>query len=310
MISEAGLVEARPGSSAVRTAVDVCVCTFQRPMLAECLRAILAQAADADLRLIVADNAETPEARARVAEIARQTSVPVIYLHAPARNIAIARNACLDAAQAEWIAFLDDDETAAPGWLAALLAEARSGGWDAVLGPVEAIYPQGAPAWMKAGRFHSTGPVWVGGEIRTGYTGNVLIRRATVERLGLRFRPEFGRTGGEDLDFFYRFRDGGGRIGFAPDAVAAEPVPEARARLSWLIRRRFRAGQSHGSRLLAQGARPLVQAPVAAAKAGICALGAAASALAAERRNRFLTRAALHAGVVARLCGWREIESY
>ena len=31
---------------------------------------------------------------------------------------------------------------------------------DAVLRPVNAVYDDGAPGWMKRGDFHSTQPVW------------------------------------------------------------------------------------------------------------------------------------------------------
>src|SRR5207244_3041165 len=117
------------------------------------------------------------------------------------------------------LAFIDDDETATPGWIAALLDEAEQG-WDAVLGPVKAVYGPDAPAWMAATDFHSTAPVRIGGDILKGYAGNVLLRRATVERLGLRFDLALGRQGGEDDDFFYRLTDAGGRIGYAPDALA------------------------------------------------------------------------------------------
>jgi succinoglycan biosynthesis protein ExoM len=173
---------------------------------------------------------------------------------------------------------------------------------------VDAVYPPDAPRWMRDGGFHSTRPVFVGGEIRTGYTGNVLLRRNLVETLSLRFRNEFGRTGGEDLDFFYRLRDGGGRIGFASKALAVEDVPVGRVSLAWLLRRNFRAGQSHGTRLR-QAGRGL-QLPLALVKAIACGGGALISAPAPARRNRMLTRGALHIGVVARLAGLREIESY
>lgn len=288
--------------------VDVCVCTYRRPMLRECLDAILAQETDVPFRLIVADNDEEPTAR-EVVEAAGSGPREVVYVHAPARNISIARNACLAAARGEWVAFIDDDELPTPGWLTALVAEAKKGRWDAVLGPVEARYPKNAPGWMARGGFHSTRPVWVKGEIQTGYTGNVLLRRAAVERLHLRFAEEFGRTGGEDLDFFYRLRDWGGRIGFAPQAIAYERVESGRASLKWLMRRNFRAGQSHGSRLVSSGKRGR-SLPLAAAKAAVCGVGAVLTAPLPARRNRFLTRAALHAGVVARLTGRREIQSY
>lgn len=297
------------------TAVDVCVCTYRRPAVAETLVSLARQALPpgVKMRIVVADNDEQPEARERVLGAAAAHGLDVAYVHAPARNISLARNACLDAAGAPFLAFIDDDETATEGWLAALLAEMQAGGWDAVLGPVKAVYPPEAPDWLAAGDFHSTGPAPVGGRILKGYAGNVMIRRETVQRLGLRFDLALGRQGGEDDDFFYRMTDAGGRIGFAPDALAYEPVPTQRASLKWLLKRSFRTGQTHGSRLRSRagrGAARLVQTGVAAAKGGVCLAGAAASAFSPARRSRWLVRGALHAGVVARLAGWRELELY
>ena len=132
------------------TSVDVGVCTFRRPAVAETLASLARQALPdgVRLRVIVADNDETPSAEALVRRTAAEHGLDLAYAHAPARNICIARNACLDAARADWFAFIDDDEIATPGWLAALLAEAERGGWDAVLGPVKAVYGAGAPDWI------------------------------------------------------------------------------------------------------------------------------------------------------------------
>lgn len=291
--------------------VEVCVCTFHRPEVVETLRSIAAQTL-APRRIIVVDNAVEPEAADRVAAAARDLGVAISYVHAPARNISLARNAALDAATAEWIAFLDDDETAAPGWLDALLAKGRAEGLDAVLGPVDAVYGPEAPAWQKAMDLHSTRPVVSGGEIRKGYAGNVLLRRASIEFRGLRFDLALGRTGGEDDCFFHALTDSGGRIGFAQDALAWEPVPQGRTRLSWLLRRSFRGGQTHGTRLASGrgGGGRLAQAALAAAKAAACLVAMTASLGSPARRGGWLLRAALHLGVVARLAGRRELELY
>lgn len=294
--------------------VDVGVCTFRRIAISETLASLGRQVlpADVSLRVIVADNDETAEAEPRIRAAAEAAGVALAYVHAPARNISLARNACLDAARADWLAFIDDDETATPGWLAALLAEAREGRWDAVLGPVKAVYGPETPGWIAAGDFHSTAPVEVEGRILKGYAGNVLIRRATVESQGLRFDLARGRQGGEDDDFFYRLTDAGGRIGFAPDALAYEPVPAGRASLQWLLKRSFRTGQTHGARLESRfrGPARLAQMGVAGAKSGACLAGAAASALSPTARSRWLVRGALHAGAVARLAGVKELQLY
>lgn len=296
-------------------AIDICVCTYRR----ESVEATLESLARLDgmdgrrWRVIVADNDETPSSEARVRAAARRLGLPLEYRHAPARNISIARNACLDACQADWIAFIDDDETASPGWLSHLLDEARSGGWDAVLGPTRAIYDDSAPSWMRLGDFHSIAPVLLPQGIETGYTCNVLIRRSLVESAGLRFDRRFGRSGGEDLDFFYRLRDADGRIGFAPDAWTEEPVPEWRARLGWLLSRQFRSGQSHGTRLLRTRSgflRRAAEGLIASAKLLYCVAAAVVTAPRPHRRYQYITRGALHLGVVARVAGVREVNLY
>jgi succinoglycan biosynthesis protein ExoM len=296
------------------TRVDVGVCTYRRAAVSETLASLGRQQLPPGIamRVIVADNDVEPEARERVLAAAEAHGVDVQYVHAPSRNISLARNACLDAMDGDALAFLDDDETAAPGWLAALIAEAEHGGWDAVLGPVQAVYSPDAPAWLAQGDFHSTAPVEVAGRILKGYAGNVLIRRSAVADRGLRFDLALGRQGGEDDDFFYRLTDAGGRIGFAPVALAFEPVPPGRASLRWLLRRSFRTGQTHGARLAqrCRGPGVVAQIGVAGLKSGVCLAGAAAAALSPSRRNRWMVRGAMHAGVVARLAGLRELEMY
>ncbi|RIJ43461.1 glycosyltransferase, partial [Maribellus luteus] len=56
-------------------------------------------------------------------------------LHEPEPGVANARNAALAVAKGAMIAFLDDDEEAPPGWLAALIAAQARLGADAVFGP-------------------------------------------------------------------------------------------------------------------------------------------------------------------------------
>lgn len=291
--------------------IDLCICSYKRPELLETLIAVARQTGIApdEIRVIVADNTAEAWSRTLVERASAQLPLNLEYAHAPADNISIARNACLDRAKAPWIAFIDDDEIPAPEWLGHLLAEAARGDWDAVLGPVKAVYPDDAPAWVRKGDFHSTYPVQKHGAIRTAYTGNVLFRRDLVEKNNLRFRVDLGKTGGEDEDFFYRLFDAGGRIGFAPEAIVYERVPIARASMNWLLRRNFRAGQSHGSRL-EQRKNRMGEVALASAKAAICGAGAIVWSFHAVRRNRYLTRAALHAGVVVRLSGWGVIELY
>lgn len=294
--------------------IDIAVCTFRRPALVETLRSLaeITVPANAVIRIIVADNDIEPSARPHVEALRPEIPFDVTYVHCPASNISLARNACLDNSAGDFLAFIDDDETASKEWLAALLEAARTTGADAVLGPVRAAYETSAPAWMRRGDFHSTRPVWVGGEIRTGYTCNVLLKLGAPAVTGRRFRLALGKSGGEDTDFFAAMHEAGGTIAFASEAWIHEPVPENRASLSWLSKRRFRSGQTHG-RLLAEKStrsRQPWNLVVASAKSAYCALAAVLCLPSPVHRHRFALRAIMHAGVVSGLLGHEELQQY
>ncbi len=289
------------------TSIDICICTFRRSFLAQTLGSIAQLArGDHSIRVIIADNDAVPSAQGLVDGIQAQFPFPITYVHAPAANICIARNACLDQADADFVAFVDDDEVVTPGWLGALVAKAEATGAAAVLGPVRAIYGAEAPRWMVDGDFHSTRPVFVGGMIRTGYTCNVLIAwRAPYK--GLRFDLALGKSGGEDTAFFYQLTALGGTIAYAEDALVDEPVPADRASMGWLVRRRLRFGQTHG--MLQAGSRVKALA-VVASKIGYCGAMTALTAFSPVLRRRNWLRAVLHIGVAGGILGVRQAAHY
>lgn len=280
--------------------IDLCICTFRRPHVADTLRSVEAvrRPEGVCLRVIVIDNDDTPSARARVAEAAAAMSLPVRYVHAPGANISIARNAGLDAAEAEWVAFLDDDEIAAPGWLAALVACQRATGADGIFGHSRAVYGPNAPEWIVRGDFHSQIAAPRNGVVETGHTCNALLRWAGTRWAGERFEIARGRSGGEDTEFFFRLRRLGARYAIADDAIVTEDVPASRLTLGWLLRRRFRIGQSYAASAKGGAARARLFA-LAAVKAGYCGLRALLAAPDAERRAFWLMRGTMHAGVCA-----------
>lgn len=297
-----------------RKQIDIAVCTFRRPELAETLHslALITVPADVDIRVIVADNDTTRSAEALVNQMRPTMPFEILYVHCPASNISIARNACLDSSTGHYLAFVDDDETVSRTWLLQLLDTALATGADVVLGPVRAEYALSAPNWMRRGDFHSTRPVWVDGEIRTGYTCNVLLDMTRPVLFGRRFNLALGRTGGEDTEFFRHMHAAGGRLAYAPDALVFETVPEKRARLAWLAKRRFRAGQTHG-RLLSEPRQPtrqIVEIARALAKSCYCAAAGLLLLGSPIARSRYALRAIMHAGVVSGLLGVRELQQY
>lgn len=294
--------------------IDIGVCTFQRPALREVLTSLFAITIPNGMRIrvIVADNDSQPSAKPLVDELRVSSPHEICYVHCPKANISIARNACLGNNRAAYLAFIDDDEIASTDWLIELYSTLRETGADAVLGPVRAVYNRNAPDWLRQGDFHSTFPVWVQGEIRTGYTCNVILNMRSPQIAQRRFDLALGQSGGEDTQFFTSVTDNGGRIAFAPAAVLEEPVPAHRASFKWLFKRRFRFGQTHG-RIAAEkhsGARRWIEAVLAASKVGYCCFCCLMMMLSAVNRNRYALRAALHAGAVSGIFGVREIRQY
>ncbi|MGL4238048.1 glycosyltransferase [Tabrizicola sp.] len=297
--------------------VTIGVCTFRRPILDRTLASLATQRLGPTHRgcIVVADNDDEPSARSRVEKARGAQTMPLHYIHAPARNISLARNALLDQARAQgasYLAMIDDDEAASPDWAQALITEITASGADAVLGPVLASYRPQAPRWLHQGRPHDVRPVIQrDGRILTGYAGNVILRLDSPLLRDRRFDLSFGQTGGEDDAFLRGLVRDGGRIGQAPAAIAHEEIPESRETLRYLLRRSFRAGQTHGriNSPIGLAARGVMFAK-AAAKVCVLAGSAGLSAFSPPRLARSLIRAALHAGVCSQLAGGKVLELY
>jgi len=275
-------------------AVTIGVCTFRRPELFDALRSLeaLEGASAHSLRVVVVDNDESDAVRASVEEFAETFPFPLRYVHAPAKNISIARNAVLDAVETPWLLFMDDDEIADPDWLTRIMADAPS--HDAIIGACEAVYDPSMPDWLAACDFHSNR---ITGRVENAYTSNALLRMDFVRDHDLRFRLELGKTGGEDTIFFHELVRAGGRMAYRPDAIVREPVTPARASMDWVKTRMVRAGQTHGlvTREFAPSAyRTLLF--TAGAKALFCALMSVATLPGSDASRRWWARAHLHTG--------------
>ncbi|HMD32223.1 MAG TPA: glycosyltransferase [Candidatus Acidoferrales bacterium] len=227
--------------------VGVCVPTFKRPYLLRQLLEGLAvltfhRAPQPEIVVIVVDN----DAERSAEEVCRSVAVPweMKYVAEPRRGIAQARNrAVRAAADADFIAFIDDDEIPAPGWLDELLSTQAAYAADVVCGPVVPRYAAGVPEWVKTGGFFDR-PIPAAGETPdVCRTGNVLIRGGVFAYVEP-FDERFGLTGGEDTEFFFRVRAAGFAIVSSDSAVVHEVVPPSRANLPWVLRRAYQSGNS------------------------------------------------------------------
>ncbi len=240
--------------------VSIIIPTQRRPAPLELAMRSAFNQAEVDTReieMVVVDNDATPSARPLVELLARDAPYPVRYVHEPLSGVANARNAAMEKAEGEFIAFLDDDEEAQPRWLSALIeAQARFDA-DVVFGAVRGR----APASITRHRayferfFSRLGPPEAGLIDYAYGCGDSLIRRAAMPDPKRPFNPRGNHIGGEDDLLFAGMRRENKRMAWSPEAwVWEDPAPE-RLTLDYALKRAFAYGQGAPSRCDAGGDR-------------------------------------------------------
>ena len=210
------------------------------------MRSALAQTGidPARLELVIADNDATDSARAAVMTLARQSSIPIRYVHEPRPGVANVRNAALGVAGGDLIAFLDDDEEAPPaGWRRCSRSCRRTAPtWCSV----RCMAARRIPGWRRAYLEHffsRIGPAATGPTGQYWGCGNSLVRRTALPDPHRPFDESRNHTGGEDDLLFGRMQEAGAVYAWAAEAfVWEDPLPE-RLTLAYALRRAFAYGQ-------------------------------------------------------------------
>jgi len=178
------------------------------------------------LSIVIVDNEAEPNSRRAALAFTAKSPFPAHYVHEPRRGITAARNAAVEKAlalQVDWIAFIDDDETAEGDWIAQLMRAQAYFRAEIIHGHVDMAYPDPLPLWAfpKPERIY-----WAIGT-QYAHTGNVLFSTAILQD-GLRFDERFALTGGEDSLFFHTAPKRGATIVHVPNAIVTETVPAAK----------------------------------------------------------------------------------
>lgn len=292
--------------------VAVVIPTLRRPdSLERAVRSVLAQTGVADrLReIIVVDNDPQASARDTAVRLAAGSPCPVIWRHAPRPGVATARNEGLATTTAPLIAFLDDDEAASPGWLAALIDAQAQTGADAVFGPIRGRVPEdtGWPRAYLERFFGREGPDQAQLIDIPHGCGNSLLVRATALPGAAPFNPAANQSGGEDDALFAALKARGGRFGWASDAWVDEFAPPHRATLRYALTRAFAYGQGPSQTAAAARDWPMVVRWMAIGAAQTVIWGAAALGLmliASPRRAELLDRCARGLGKLFWMTGF------
>lgn len=231
------------------TDIDVCVNTYKREhLLLQLLDSLSRQVlpSSVSFRVFVVDN--DPQGSAKpVCEQFMIRGLDLFYQQEPIVNISLARNKAMAPGQGQFIAFIDDDETAAPDWLKHFQHTAETFELDVLHGPVTFTFPPRTSSWITLCKAFTRAPVLPTAQ-PIGYersTTNCFIRRSTLSQLSHWFDPAYGRSGSEDTEFFKRLGENSDiSFGWCPGASTREFVPAKRANYRWLSQRYLRFGMN------------------------------------------------------------------
>ena len=230
--------------------LTVIICTYNRAnILGECLGSLYAQTASPEYwRVLVVDNNSTDATQEETLKFVGCLPGLSVVME-PVQGLSHARNRGLAEAQTEWVAFLDDDAKAHPGWVEAILETMAKGDFEAFGGPYYAWHKYGPPpVWLPndfgtydgaeqygpLGEFHIPG-------------GNCAFERTLAMACG-GFPPELGMSGnksayGEETLLFNKMQAQGYRLGFVPDMSIDHCVLPYKYKLRWQLISAFASGR-------------------------------------------------------------------
>jgi succinoglycan biosynthesis protein ExoM len=288
--------------------ISVCVCTYRRPRLLTHLLGALERQETGEkfgFDVVIVDNDASESGREAVDSFRAASNIRISYFVEPQQNISMARNRAVAAATGDLVALIDDDESPGPMWLHNLYAAFTLYASDGVLGSVRPRFEGKPPGWLVKSRIcerpsHRTGSRLRFHECRTG---NALLDKRLFGQSEVWFRPEFGRTGGEDVEFFREQIAQGRVFVWCEEAPVWEIVSRLRWRRLYYLERYLRIGGLSGEKVRRTELRYVYLARTAA-NFGLSFWGVVLGALVSEGTSfRFLVKFAHSAGWLLGFCG-------
>lgn len=289
--------------------VSVLIPTFRRPdSFVRAVRSVFAQRGVASFEVIAIDNSPEGSAVAAFQKLAAEAPVSFRWAHEPKPGVAQARNAAVQLATGELVAWLDDDEEASPDWLASLIAVREETGAQSVFGPVlaRADHDNGHAEFYEH-LYTRNGPVKSGVCAQAYGIGNSLQPRSMFDD-AQPFDTRADQRGGEDDALFASWAEAGATFAWASKATVIEHLGAERTHLAHGLKRAFAYGQ--GPSELAWAARnvPALARHMCVGAAQALVFGAASAVVVAGSTPRalaMLDRAARGAGKVFWFCEQR-----
>jgi succinoglycan biosynthesis protein ExoM len=249
-----------------KTTIAVAICTYKRNELLSRLLEALTVCADrvrdrAALGIALVDDTPDGQARSIADAFADRFELGLEYRISGRQNISLARNLAVETAMelGDWTVMTDDDCEPPPQWLEELLDLQQRTGADAVTGRMVRRVPVGSPRWITEQPFLELGVEQVpdAAEMPMAATFNTLMSSEWLKsHPDVRFSPEFGVVGGEDMVFFRAARAAGLSIRFSDRAFVYENESAERATFGYQLYVHFWHGNSAALACIKSGMKP------------------------------------------------------
>ncbi|CBN56164.1 MULTISPECIES: glycosyltransferase family 2 protein [Kamptonema] len=237
-------------------AISAIICTHNRDnYLGAAIDSLLTQEFT-DFEILVVDNGSGDRTREIVES--KLTNPHLKYIWEPTIGLSVARNTGAKLAQAEILAYLDDDAIASPQWLSVLHTAYQNNQKLAIAGGiVTLLWPQDLhpPKWLSPGLAGNLGaydlgndPLYINTPGLTPRGLNYSIRRTFLEQIG-GFDTNLGRIGkkllsNEELHVTEQALKWGWQVAYLPQALVAHNVAPERIKKTWFLERGWWQGIS------------------------------------------------------------------
>jgi glucosyl-dolichyl phosphate glucuronosyltransferase len=247
--------------------LSVIICTYNRqPFLDQLFEGLVSQTLNKDqFEVVVVDNNSTDQTKAICEKwIADHPEIRMRYVLETRQGLSHARNRGIQESRGSLLSFVDDDAHTPPDFLRKLNDFfLEHPGIDGAGGRIVLKFEGSRPDWLNKYVDSLLGHFDLGDKTRLFRKkeyprgSNMTFRSHVFEKAG-GFDVELGRTGnvmlgGEEKEFYYRFRDHGFRAVYYPEAWLYHLVPDSRLSTEYLRKQAEGVGYSEALRVRQQG---------------------------------------------------------
>ena len=242
--------------------ISAVICTHNRAeYLRKALNSLVEQTLpEALYEIIVVDNASKDNTKKVIDEFSKVANLR--YVKEPKLGLSYARNTGWRSAKGEYVAYLDDDAIASPGWLEKILEvfETIKPQPGCVGGKIEPMWEAPRPSWLSDAQLGdlaivdwSDKPVILNEKQWLAGANMSLPKKILGEING--FQVDFGRTGnklftGEDILLQRQLMGKGYHCFYHPDVLVRHHIPPSRLTKSWFMKRAYWQGVFDASILI------------------------------------------------------------